>query len=175
MTAGQRTLPTGVKHSLKDNKHPATASKRSSLSWTVLLAAASAILACLMAIKHISSSILPETYALCSRQPGGVYTVDQHNSRTQCIVVQGAYIVETGSLGEPYYLLPRCFLIKFIRICQSFSAIPPDSLYCTRKHHRPRYKWYVVFFLVFKVIILLIILRLSCTYFGIWGNPATSS
>ncbi|KAF8813640.1 hypothetical protein BYT27DRAFT_7083829 [Phlegmacium glaucopus] len=49
---------------------------------------------------HISSPSLPETYALCSKQSNGVYTVDQHNSQTQCIVVQGAYIVDTGSLGS---------------------------------------------------------------------------
>jgi hypothetical protein len=115
MTAGpssERALPTGVKHSPKaeDDKPRVTASpKRSSLPWAVYLAAASAILACLMGIRHISSSTPSETYALCSRQPDGVYTVDQHNSRTQCIVVQDAYIVETGSLGESYNLLPRCF------------------------------------------------------------------
>ena len=129
MTAGpsEKPLPTGVKHSPKPeddklcNKPRATASpERSSLSWAVYLAAASAILACLMAIKHISSSTLPETYALCSRRPDGVYTVDQHNSQTQCIVVQGAYIVETGSLGEPYYFVSRCFLVMSIRICQNF-------------------------------------------------------
>ena len=155
MTAGpsEKALSTRVNHSPKaeDDKRPATAShERSSLSWAVYLAAASAILACLMAIKHISSSTLPETYALCSRRPDGVYTVDQHNSQTQCIVVQGAYIVETGSLGEPYYLLPRCFLIKSIRICQNFSAISLYSLYCTRLNHCPRYKWYVVFFSCFQ-------------------------
>ena len=113
MTAGpssERALPAGVKHSPKaeDDKPRATASPERT-SWAVYLAAASAILACIMGIKHISSSTLPETYALCSRQPGGVYTVDQHNSQTQCIVVQGTYIVETGSLGKPYYLLLRCF------------------------------------------------------------------
>jgi hypothetical protein len=114
MTAGpssERDLPTGVKHSpkAKDDKPRVTASTER--SWAVYLAAASAILACIMGIKHISSSTLPETYALCSRQPDGVYTVDQHNSQTQCIVVQGAYIVETGSLGEPYYFLLRCFFL----------------------------------------------------------------
>ena len=116
MTAGppEKALPTGVNHSPKaeDNNCPATASpERSSLPWAMYLAAASAIVACLMTIGHSSSSTsaLPETYALCSRQPEGVYTVDQHNSQTQCIVVQGAYIVETGSLSEPYYFFPGVF------------------------------------------------------------------
>jgi hypothetical protein len=181
MTAGpsEKVLPKEVKHSLKteDGNCPATAStERSSLPWAVYLAAASAIVACLMAINHSSSSTstLPETYALCSRRPDGVYTVDQHNFQTQCIVVQGPYIVETGSLSKLYYLLPRCFLVKSIRICQNFSPISRYSLYCTRINHRPWYKRYVIFFLVFKVMVLNI-LRLSCTYVGIWGNPATSS
>lgn len=115
MTAGpsEKTLPTEVKHSPKaeDTNCPAIVSpERSSLPWAVYLAAASAIVACLMAIKHSSSTnTLPEAYVLCSRRPDGVYTVDQHNSRTQCIVVQGTYIVETGSLSESYYLLPSFF------------------------------------------------------------------
>ena len=151
MTAGpsEKDLPTGVKHrpKMEDDSYPATAfPERSSLSWTVYLAAASAILACLVAIKHISSSTLPETYALCSRRPDGVFTVDQYNSQTQCIVVQGAYIVETGSLSEPYYLFPKCFLVKSVRICQNFLSISLYSFYCTRLNHRPRYKWYVIFF-----------------------------
>ena len=113
MTApSEKFLPTEVKHSpiAEDDNCSTTASpERSSLPWAVYLAAASAILACLMAIKSLSTSTLPEAYALCSRRPDGVYTVDQHNSQTQCIVVQGAFIVETGSLSEPYYLLPRRF------------------------------------------------------------------
>ena len=112
MAAGpfsERT-PTGVKHAEDNSVPPATASKRSSLSWVVFLTAASGILAYFMAPKRITSPTLPETYALCSRQRNGVYTVDQHNSQTQCIVIQGAYIVETGSLGEPCYLIfPNLF------------------------------------------------------------------
>ena len=107
MTAGpsEKALQTEVKHSPKAN-YPATASPERQSSWAVYLAAASAIVACLMVVKHSpsSTSTLPETYALCSRRPDGVYTVDQHNSQTQCIIVQGAYIVETGSLSEPYLL-----------------------------------------------------------------------
>jgi hypothetical protein len=154
MTAGppEKALPTGANHSpnAEDDSSPATGTaspERSSLSWAMYLAVASAIVACLMAIKHTSSStqsILPETYALCSRQPDGVYTVDQHNSQTQCIVVKGAYIVETGSLSKPYYLLPMCFLVKSIRICQNFSAVSHYSLYCSWLYHRPWYKWYVI-------------------------------
>lgn len=109
-TFSERTSSTGVKHSPKaeDSSVPrVTASKQlgSSLPWVVFLTVASGMLAYFMATKRTTST-LPETYALCSREPNGVYTVDQHNSQTQCIVIQGAYIVETGSLGEPCYLLP---------------------------------------------------------------------
>ncbi|KAG6832492.1 hypothetical protein H0H87_001417 [Tephrocybe sp. NHM501043] len=44
-------------------------------------------------IKTVSNS-----YALCSTEPLGVYTVDAENSQTQCIVVEGAYIADRGSL-----------------------------------------------------------------------------
>ena len=161
MTAGppEKALPTGANHSPKaeDNNSPATdtaSPERLSLSWAMYLAVASAIVACIVAIKSTSSStqsILPEMYALCSRQPDGVYTVDQHNSQTQCIVVKGAYIVETGSLSEPYYLLSRCFLVKSIRIYQNFSAFSHYSLYCCRLNHRPRDKWYVILFFFLRL------------------------
>jgi hypothetical protein len=67
-------------------------------------------MACFMATKHISLPTLPEAYVLCSKQLNGVYTVDQYNSQTQCIAIQGAYIVDTGPLGEPRYLLPQFFM-----------------------------------------------------------------
>lgn len=100
MAAGpfSETTPTEGKHAEDNPVLPATSSKR--LSWGVCLAAAaSVILAYLIATKRITSPVLPETYALCSREPNGVYTVDQFNSQTQCILIQGSYIVETGSLG----------------------------------------------------------------------------
>lgn len=37
-------------------------------------------------------------YAVCSAQPDGVYTVDAQNTVTQCVVVQGELIADTGSL-----------------------------------------------------------------------------
>ncbi|KAJ3518136.1 hypothetical protein NLJ89_g62 [Agrocybe chaxingu] len=41
---------------------------------------------------------LPEAYALCSKENDKIYLVDDKNTQTQCIVVEGAYIVGTGSL-----------------------------------------------------------------------------
>lgn len=71
-------------------------------TWTplaILFAALSFLLAYYFAKENPSAS-LPEIYALCSRHNNKVYTVDEKNSQTQCIVVNGAYIVDTGSLGE---------------------------------------------------------------------------
>jgi hypothetical protein len=42
---------------------------------------------------------LPESYALCSRDQRGVYTVDQNNPNVQCIVVNNEWIVDRGTLG----------------------------------------------------------------------------
>jgi hypothetical protein len=47
-----------------------------------------------------SSTALSDTYALCSRDGNNIYTVDEKNSRTQCIVVHGSYIVDTGTLRK---------------------------------------------------------------------------
>lgn len=39
------------------------------------------------------------SYALCSREGQHIYTVDETNSRAQCVVVHDSHIVNTGSLG----------------------------------------------------------------------------
>ncbi|KAJ3574658.1 hypothetical protein NP233_g1624 [Leucocoprinus birnbaumii] len=40
------------------------------------------------------------SYALCSRDGEGIYTVDEHNSKMQCVVVQEARIVDIGSISD---------------------------------------------------------------------------
>ncbi|KAG6920121.1 hypothetical protein DXG01_010189 [Tephrocybe rancida] len=42
-------------------------------------------------------SLNANTYALCSKDTSGVYTVDAENSQTQCIVVKGSFIADRGS------------------------------------------------------------------------------
>ncbi|GLB37251.1 putative amidohydrolase family protein [Lyophyllum shimeji] len=54
------------------------------------------------------------SYALCSRDGDKVYTVDAQNSQTQCIVVQGAYIVDRGSLQHVTNRWNRFSLNKLI-------------------------------------------------------------
>jgi hypothetical protein len=46
---------------------------------------------------HARSS--SKTYALCSREGAKIYTVDEAK-QVQCILVHGAYVVDTGTLGE---------------------------------------------------------------------------
>ncbi|KAF8230148.1 hypothetical protein L208DRAFT_1438505 [Tricholoma matsutake] len=45
-----------------------------------------------------SSKALSNSYALCSRDGNKIYTVDDMNTQTQCIVVHDSYIVDTGAL-----------------------------------------------------------------------------
>ncbi|PPQ64997.1 hypothetical protein CVT26_015706 [Gymnopilus dilepis] len=69
-------------------------------TWTalgLLVAALSLFIAYYGAVKE-SVTFLPDVYALCSRQADKVYTVDGKNSQTQCIVVNGSRIVDTGPL-----------------------------------------------------------------------------
>jgi len=40
------------------------------------------------------------SYAICSRDGSWIYTLDELNPRTQCLVVRGSYIVDSGTLGK---------------------------------------------------------------------------
>lgn len=44
---------------------------------------------------------LPADYALCSKE-GKIYTVDESNPQTDCIVVRGNKIVDWGRVGKHY-------------------------------------------------------------------------
>lgn len=41
-----------------------------------------------------------DAYAICSKSADGIYTVDAQNARTQCILVQGARIADSGLICE---------------------------------------------------------------------------
>lgn len=64
-------------------------------TWSLIIAAISILLAATLSIYRTS----PDAYAICSEQDK-IYTVDANNSRVQCIVVQDAFITDTGSLSE---------------------------------------------------------------------------
>ncbi|KAF8972938.1 amidohydrolase family-domain-containing protein [Flammula alnicola] len=77
--------------------------KRPSSRWSLIIAVASIALACLFTARRAAST-RPDTYAICSKQDK-VYIVDAENSQTQCIVVEGAYIADIGSLDSHGHIL----------------------------------------------------------------------
>ncbi|CAA7259249.1 unnamed protein product [Cyclocybe aegerita] len=56
------------------------------------------LFAAFLLVRKTAAPPLSEAYALCSKENDKVYLVDDQNTQTQCIVVEGAYIVGTGSL-----------------------------------------------------------------------------
>jgi hypothetical protein len=92
------------------------------------------------------------SYALCS--PGGrqIYTVDQSNTRVQCLVVHRSLIFDTGSLGTLIFCSShKCtyLLIAFVRGCYtslggilrrttSVNPLPRTWINCCSRH-----QWYV--------------------------------
>ncbi|KAL0956102.1 hypothetical protein HGRIS_002270 [Hohenbuehelia grisea] len=48
--------------------------------------------------RYVSTGPLPETYALCTPEANKIYTVDDITPQVQCIVVDSAFIVDTGDL-----------------------------------------------------------------------------
>ena len=65
-----------------------------------LLYTSSAILSilCLVYVSRQERTPLPDAYALCSRTGSHIYTVDPDYPRAQCMVVQGSYIVDIGTI-----------------------------------------------------------------------------
>ncbi|KAF9529284.1 amidohydrolase family-domain-containing protein [Crepidotus variabilis] len=57
-------------------------------------------LAFFLADKKTSSQSSLDNYILCTENSVGIYTVDNLNTRTQCILVDGAYIRGSGTLGN---------------------------------------------------------------------------
>lgn len=60
---------------------------------SVLLAVTLIVYAYFQSPEAVSSS-----YAICSKDGKRIYTVDAQNSQTQCIVIRGSFIVDTGLL-----------------------------------------------------------------------------
>ncbi|TRM69760.1 amidohydrolase family-domain-containing protein [Schizophyllum amplum] len=104
MSDNRQRSRSGEKLSSPDEAIPrATASAGPTRSgWRVSLPVAAAALAVSCIAIYISKQapLKDGPYALCSREGKNIYTVDQENSRVQCIVVDGAYVVDSGSLHE---------------------------------------------------------------------------
>ncbi|KAI0066150.1 hypothetical protein BV25DRAFT_1912937 [Artomyces pyxidatus] len=69
------------------------------LSRLLYVVSAALSLACLTYLTR-QRSPLAQAYALCSRDGASIYTVDPTHPHVQCIVVDGAMIVDTGALDE---------------------------------------------------------------------------
>ncbi|KAF8626850.1 hypothetical protein AX15_004675 [Amanita polypyramis BW_CC] len=89
------------------------------------------LLACLSypSLLDFCASALSATYALCSSDGNGIYTVDQHNSQVQCIVVRRNHIVDAGSLRSIMFHWNRPSLHRFIfRSSLNVRFIPAGSI-----------------------------------------------
>lgn len=67
--------------------------------WQIFFAVCSLGLALFMALRP-RPSVLPSSYALCSHRGSAIYTVDNDNARTECIVVKDSRIFDMGSRGR---------------------------------------------------------------------------
>lgn len=67
--------------------------------WPLLLGVTSIVVAYFLARKD-QPPTLSKVYALCSEKANRVYIVDHDNTKAQCVVVNGSYIADIGSLGE---------------------------------------------------------------------------
>jgi hypothetical protein len=79
-------------------KQPPTSNKSGHRSFIILVGILALAIYAYLASR--SSMALSESYALCSRDGNNIYTVDEKNSQTQCIVVHGSYIIDTGALRK---------------------------------------------------------------------------
>jgi hypothetical protein len=95
----------GVHDSSKETDHHTPSEPKASpgltLFWPLLLGATSIVVAYFLARKgQRPATALSEVYALCSERDNSVYIVDSNNNKVQCVVVNGSYIADIGSLGE---------------------------------------------------------------------------
>jgi hypothetical protein len=86
--------------------------------WRALLCAVSLSVIFLMYRRFATteSGTASPFYAICSRDGPWIYTVDRTDNRTQCLVVRGSVIADTGTLGT---LLP---IFKNLNLWLNFST-----------------------------------------------------
>jgi hypothetical protein len=78
-----------------------------------IIVLASLAFSALLLYYPMSPKSLSTSYALCSRDGLHIYTVDDENTRVQCLVVHKAHVVDTGSLGKD--LITPSFLDLILR------------------------------------------------------------
>lgn len=103
MALRQRPSPADglVKNQVLDTNESASppASAPHSTPWVYKLLFAVAVSGYVL-IAPQAPKTLPASYALCSREGNKIYTVDETNSQTQCIVIHQSHIVDKGVLRE---------------------------------------------------------------------------
>ena len=88
-------MSSGNAYCVKSNK-PGALGLSYYARWPMIIAIVSMIMALVIGA-HTSPN---GAYAVCSKEPDKIYTIDLAQSQTQCLVIQGAFVVDTGSLGE---------------------------------------------------------------------------
>jgi predicted amidohydrolase YtcJ len=96
--------------------------------WKIFFAICSLGLALFMALRRRESD-LPQSYALCSHQGDNIYIVDAGNARTECIVVEGAHIVNLGPLEtvQAQWYESRSSILEIRTIPQGAMVVPGIS------------------------------------------------
>lgn len=85
----------------KDKPIPDDTAKKPPISNTnATLFKMAAVAAVMSMIAYLISSGRHESYALCTPDGKGIYTVDGNNSLVECILVRQGHIVDSGDLGN---------------------------------------------------------------------------
>ncbi|TFK54024.1 hypothetical protein OE88DRAFT_1654482 [Heliocybe sulcata] len=106
MSSSLRHRPPSKEGPLNDDTRPAPSvndpakARPRGPSYVVLLLLSLTVASLLVVFRYSSNGPLPASYAVCTRDSHGIYTVDGNNNRVQCIVVRRAEIVDTGSLDD---------------------------------------------------------------------------
>ncbi|KDQ57712.1 hypothetical protein JAAARDRAFT_35398 [Jaapia argillacea MUCL 33604] len=93
--------PDGDLPQVKSNGHHSVDKTDTKSPKTIVLVLLGSVLISLVLVSYRSSTkTLPESYALCSHEEDGIYTVDGEDSRVQCLVVHQAQVFDRGSLDD---------------------------------------------------------------------------
>jgi hypothetical protein len=80
------------------HKRPAPAAPSKPLSWGFKLLYVAVALSTLAYLSPRDDSNISGTYAVCAGKRKGIFTVDEQNIQVDCMLVEGPYIRDSGSL-----------------------------------------------------------------------------
>lgn len=81
-------------------KQAPTAPPKPPLSWRFKLLYAVVALSTLAYLSPRDDSNFSRTYAVCAGKRKGIFTVDEQNTQVDCMLVEGPYVRDTGSLHD---------------------------------------------------------------------------